>query len=214
MDNIMNDSFFNSNLFQTIVLIVTVLVTIILFIANKREKRRNAITILLMQIKDIEKNIEFLLTEGIVNGVIQDRPMHYSAVVFDENYWSKYSHLIVGKISSLSFETIDSFFKTAQQIKEQQIFIKTKVLQSMDFKCMHFYNGIYTRVNTLLDKEKPNLEQCNKEIQLLMDLYNTPMTNGITFIQKELAMGLEQNLKKYHKITDGAAYVELEKLSK
>ena len=47
-----------------------------------------------------------------------------------------------------------------------------------------------------------------------MDLYNTPMTNGITFVQKELAMGLEQNLKKYHKLTDGTAFAELEKLSK
>lgn len=206
--------FLDSNMLQTLVLIATVLVTILLFLANKREKRRNAVTILMLQIKEIEKNIEFLLSDGIVDGNIQVRPLHYSVLIYDENSWSKYSHLIVGKISKLSYETIDYFFKTAQQIREQQVFIKTKVLQSMDFKCMYYYNGIYTRVNTLLDKEKPDLDKCSKEIHLIMDLYNTSMTEGISFIQKELAMGLEQNLKKYHKLTDGTAYAELEKLSK
>lgn len=206
--------FLDSNMLQTLVLIATVLVTILLFLANKREKRRNAVTILMLQIKDIEKNIEFLLSDGIVDGNIQVRPLHYSVLIYDENSWSKYSHLIVGKISKLSYETIDYFFKTAQQIREQQVFIKTKVLQSMDFKCMHYYNGIYTRINTLLDRENPDLDNCNKEIHLIMDLYNTQITDGISFIQKELAMGLEQNLKKYHKITDGSAFAELEKLSK
>ena len=128
--------FLNSNLFQTLVLIVTVVVTILIFKANKREKRKNAVTILMLQIREIEKNIEFLLSEGMIDGNIQQRPVHYSALVYDENYWSKYSHLIVGKMSQLSFQTTDAFFKTAQQIREQQILIKNKVLQSMDFKCM------------------------------------------------------------------------------
>lgn len=207
-------SILNSNLFQTIILILTVLVTIWIYYANKREKLRNAVTILKLQIRDIEKNVEFLLSEGIIDGNIQERSLHYSALIYDENCWIKYSHMIVGHVSQLSYEAIDSFFKTAQQIREQQILIKTKVLQSMDNKCMYYYNGIYTRVNTLLDKTSPNIEQCEKEMDLIKNLYNAPMTNGISFIQKELAMGLEQNLKKYHKLTDGTAYIELEKLSK
>ena len=59
--------FLNSNLFQTLVLIVTVVVTILIFRANKREKRKNAVTILMLQIREIEKNIEFLLSEGIIS---------------------------------------------------------------------------------------------------------------------------------------------------
>lgn len=207
-------NFLDSNLFQTIILIVTVCVTMWIYYANKREKLKNAVTILKLQIRDIEKNIEFLLSEGVVDGNIQERSLHYSALIYDENCWTKYSHMIVGQVSQLSYEAIDSFFKTAQQIREQQILIKNKVLQSMDFKCMYYYNGIYTRVNTLLDKESPNIEQCGKEMDLIKNLYNAPMTNGISFIQKELAMGLEQNLKKYHKLTDGTAYAELEKIKK
>lgn len=33
-----------------------------------------------------------------------------------------------------------------------------------------------------------------------------------TYIQEELAIGLEKTLKQYHKLTDGIAYVELSKL--
>ena len=81
--------FLDSNLFQTLVLIVTVVVTILIYRANKKEKRRNAVTILMLQIREIEKNIEFLLSEGMIDGNIQQRPVHYSALIYDENYWSK-----------------------------------------------------------------------------------------------------------------------------
>ncbi len=55
----MNTSFWDSNLFQTLVLIVTIGVTVGIalwqFHAHKRKELRNAISILILQIKDIEK---------------------------------------------------------------------------------------------------------------------------------------------------------------
>lgn len=62
----MNTSFWDSNLFQTLVLIVTIGVTVGIalwqFHAHKRKELRNAISILILQIKDIEKKyrIHFL----------------------------------------------------------------------------------------------------------------------------------------------------------
>ena len=68
----MNTSFWESNLFQTLVLIVTIGATIGIalwqFYAHKRKELRNAVSILLLQINDIEKNIEYILSEGLING--------------------------------------------------------------------------------------------------------------------------------------------------
>lgn len=41
---------------------------------------------------------------------------------FEENQWNRYAHTIVGYISQESFEKIDTFFKVAQRIREQQIY--------------------------------------------------------------------------------------------
>ena len=71
----MNTSFWDSNLFQTIVLIVTIGTTVGIalwqFHVHKQTELRNAVSILILQIKDIEKNIEYIFSEGLINKVAQ-----------------------------------------------------------------------------------------------------------------------------------------------
>ena len=138
--------FLDSNLFQTIVLIMTACITLGLYWDKKRKEVRNAAVILSLQIEEVEKNIEYILSEGIVNGTILETSMHYSSIIFEENHWDKYSHLLVGHIASDSFEIIDKFYKAAYQIREQQLFIKQKIQQSIDSKVWHYYAASYTQV--------------------------------------------------------------------
>lgn len=116
---IMNTSFWESNLFQTLVLIVTIGATIGIalwqFYAHKRKELRNAVSILLLQINDIEKNIEYILSEGLINGCIQEVPIHYSTIIFEENQWNKYAHSVVGHISQEAFEKIDTFLRLPKE---------------------------------------------------------------------------------------------------
>ena len=216
----MEGSFWDSNLFQTLVLIVTAGITLWIYFARRKANVRNAVTILMLQIRDIEKNIEYLLSEGIVDGKIQEKPLHYSAIIYEDNNWTKYSHLVVGRISQLAFENIDMFFKVAQQIREQQILIKNKLQQSMEYKGMHYYQGTYQCINSLVnryrsgqDTQKLKLE-CEEEIDFVNSLYSSAGINVPPYVQLELTFGLEKTLRKYHKLTDGTAYAELEKLKK
>lgn len=210
--------FLDSNFFQTCILILTAGITWWIYRSRKKKELQNAVTILLLQIEDIEKNIEFLDSEGLVGGVIQEKAVHYSAVIYDENNWTKYSHLIVGRISQLAFENIDKFFKVAQRIREQQLMIKDRLQQSMAYKGMYYYNGIYTRVNSMLDKQESDIRQnkelCQAEINFIKSLYSDSITDVPSFIQLELVFGLEKCLKQYSKLTDGVAYAELRKLHK
>ena len=202
----MNTSFWDSNLFQTIVLIVTIGTTVGIalwqFHVHKQTELRNAVSILILQIKDIEKNIEYIFSEGLINGFIQEVPMHYSTIIFEENQWNKYAHSIVGHISQEAFEKIYTFFKVAQRIREQQIYIKQKIQLSMDNRVFYYYNTIYNQA--VIDD---NPAQC---VQLMIDKFNELLVPS--YIQKEFASGLEKTLKQYHKLTDGIAYTELLKL--
>lgn len=199
------DCFWNSNFFQTIVLILTAFITLGLYWDRKRKEVRNAAVILSLQIDEIEKNIEYVLSEGIINGAILETSMHYSSLIFEENHWDKYSHLIVGHISSEAFEKIDEFYKAAYQIRDQQVFIKQKIQQSIDSKVWHYYAASYTQVAN-------NDVDLQIKIQAIHDRFN--IISVPPFIHKEFAIGLEKALKRYSKLTDGNAYAELMKLAK
>lgn len=209
--------FWGSNLCQNLILIVTVIVSICIYWARKRQELRNAVSILSLQIRDIETNIECLKAEGLIGEQLQERALHYSTVIFEENSWLKYNHIISGHIDLRTYEVIDSFYKTAVKIKEQQMMIKNKVLQSMDYKAYYYYNGIYSRVNGILEKQceiesDKLLDICKAEVSLIQTLYNHDITNPPSFIQLELVKGLVKRLEQYHKITDGVAFSKLLKL--
>ena len=202
----MNTSFWESILFQTLVLIVTIGATIGIALwqlyAHKRKELRNAVSILLLQINEIEKNIEYILSEGLINGCIQEVPIHYSTIIFEENQWNKYAHSVVGHISQEAFEKIDTFFKVAQRIREQQIYIKQKIQLSTENKAYYYYSAVY---NQIVITGQPL-----QNIQSIVDRFNESIVPS--YIQKELALGLEKTLKQYHKLSDGIAYTELVKL--
>lgn len=206
--------FLSSNLFQNVILVVTVVVTICIYYGRKRQNLRNAVSILTLQIRDIEENIECLIAEGLIGSQLQERALHYSTIIFEENYWLKYNHLIAGRVDAHTYGIIDTFYKVAVKIREQQVMIKNKVLQSMDYKAMYYYNGIYSRINGVLDKQggmenNASLDVCKAEVSIIQSLYNHSIANPPTFIQLELVQGLGKRLEQYHKITDGVAFSKL-----
>lgn len=140
----MNTSFWESNLFQTLVLIVTIGATIGIalwqFYAHKRKELRNAVSILLLQINDIEKNIEYILSEGLINGCIQEVPIHYSTIIFEENQWNKYAHSVVGHISQEAFEKIDTFLRLPKE------YVNNRFISNKKYNCQQKIKPIITIV--------------------------------------------------------------------
>ena len=206
--------FLDSNLFQNLILVLTVLVTIFIYYGRKRQNLSNAVTILSLQIRDIENNIESLIAEGVIGDLLQERALHYSTIIYEENYWLKYNHLIAGRVDAQTYGVLDNFYKIAFKIREQQLMIKNKLLQSMDYKGIYYYNGIFSRVNGILDKpdgagNDKLLDICKAEVSLIQNLYSHDITNPPAFIQVELVRGLSKKLEQYNKITDGVAFSKL-----
>lgn len=206
--------FLDSNLFQNLLLALTVLVTILIYNGRKRQNLSNAVSILSLQIRDIEENIEDLIAEGVIGDLLQERALHYSTIIYEENYWLKYNHLIAGRVDAQTYGVLDNFYKIAFKIREQQLMIKNKLLQSMDYKGMYYYNGIFSRINGILDKpdgagNDKLLDICKAEVSLIQNLYSHDITNPPAFIQVELVRGLSKKLEQYNKITDGVAFSKL-----
>lgn len=214
--------FLNSNFLQTLILCITVVVTLGIYFANRKQNIKTARNILSLQIKDIEANIEFLIAEGVINGILQEKPLHYSTIIYENNYWVKYNHLIAGKVDSLTYEAIDNFYKIASKIKEQQLLIKNKLSQSMEYRTMYYYNGIFSRMNGILDKQQADMtaeqivQNCRNEISIIGSLYSDGqwgnLLNQPAYVQIEFVCGLTKMLDRYQKLTDGVAYRKLLKI--
>ncbi len=152
----METSFWNSNLFQTIVLILTIGATVGIalwqFRAHRRKELQNAVSILLLQIKDIEANIEYMSSEGLLNGMIQEVPMHYSTIIFEENQWNKYAHSVVGHLSQESFEKIDSVRGVLPRCQSHVFFLRIGSLHNQ-FCCGMSMNGIVHLILNLFEEK-------------------------------------------------------------
>lgn len=96
---------------------------------------------------------------------------------------------MAGLLSPEAFERIDYFFKVAQRVQEQQIYIKKKIQQSLDDKVTHYYNAIYSQVADL----RIDVEQSKANINQIRDKFCK--INTETYMQIEYANGLENALK-------------------
>jgi cbb3-type cytochrome oxidase subunit 3 len=132
--------FLDSNLLQNLILFLTAGITLWIFIRSQRKQVQNAAVIITLLIKDIEQNVEIIFVQGITEGAVQEKCLHYSKIIYTEDMWSKYSSMIVGQISQRSYEVIDNFFKVVSLIKEQQLLIKCKIQQSLDVRGFAYYN--------------------------------------------------------------------------
>lgn len=196
-------SFFNSTFFQTCVLIVTLIGTLSLtwYLYNKKVKEsvKAATTILILQIKNIERNIEYLKAHGITGTAINETPLHYSMPIFEENAWEKYKHLYATKLPSSDFSSIEKFYETALAIKTTQLFIKRKIEESLYAKANCYYNMEYNRVNmSIIFNEVDNARLFN-DIDRIRSIYGAVHIQ--TYMPIEFYNGLSQGLNSYFRLS-------------
>lgn len=192
-------SFINSTCFQTCILIATLLLTWHLYDKKIRESLKSATTILILQIKNIERNIEYLKAHGITGSAINETPLHYSIPIFEENAWEKYKHLYATKLNSSDFAAIEKFFETAQAIKTMQIFIKKKIEEGLYAKANCYYNMEYTRINmSIMFNEVDNAGLFN-DMDRIKAKYGSIYVQ--TYMPVEFYNGLNQGLNSYFRLS-------------
>lgn len=211
----------DSNFAQTAIVAIGAVLTWIIYTFNKRQEVNNAAKILTLQIKNIEEAISYLKSECISgNSTINETHMHYSKIVFDENQWLKYRHLMVKVLNQNSFEQIDQFYSCATEIKEQQLYIRNKILQLLEYKGMHYYNAIYGQLSEVAIKQVDNFQNdpsnqntVSDRIVSIRNVYNSPTFNIPTFIPLEFGLGLSKAISRYYPVTNTVAFQKLLKTS-
>lgn len=240
-------NFLNSTFFQSVLVGLSIYIPIKMFskkrTIEKQDELKNAANILILQIEDIEENINQIKCSGIdgTDNAILERPMHYSKIIFEKNYWDVYNHLF-NQLSVEARKEFNSFFSNAERIKKQQIYIKGCSEKALDIRAAHYYNSLYSALNCKMDetlKISPNMqgleyvknvnskatevgveiEQRVKKdfehlpnLKKIIDLYYNNFSVA-TFIPLEYQTGLINSLKEYKPLSESKAFEELKKIA-
>jgi hypothetical protein len=86
------------------------IVALVVYWMSKRNEKRNAATIVLMDIRHAEHVVQSILEKGAVDTFVKK--------IIAENNWSKYKHLFASDFSQDEFLAFNRFFESCMDISE------------------------------------------------------------------------------------------------
>jgi len=101
--------FLKPEIFNSIVTLIVGLVAFVIYWLTKRTEKRNAATIVVMDIRHAEQVVESILERGI------DKSLKS---ILHENNWAKYKHLFASDFSYDDFAAFNRFFDACVEIAD------------------------------------------------------------------------------------------------
>lgn len=171
--------FLKNNLVDLLLIVVGTF-ALVVYILQERKKVSEAASLIKLQIDDIQEGI-LEIGSYIVNGQLNETAFYESQLLFTENYWNKYKHYFVRKMTAKDFMTISKLYEYASEIQEQQLlmknlqknffFVKQQVISTLET------TGIANNLNV-----QNNLRIQDEFIHLLLEKISTDTNDE--FVQK------------------------------
>lgn len=95
----------------------------------KRE-RKAAATIILNQLDGIDKAVLQLKKEKQLGTIA----VYKSKTIVSENYWNKYRHLLIRKLSPIQILRIENFYSQAEEIEKSRVSVLNEIASTFDNK--------------------------------------------------------------------------------
>ena len=111
--------FVDSNFFQTVVMVITVVVTVREYQKQIYQKEKDAASVVLLQINSIHDHVEKLSGQFMDSEKFDIPSMWCATKVFDENYWEQYKQLLLRYLSSDKIRDINQYYTYATVINRQ-----------------------------------------------------------------------------------------------
>jgi len=189
------NNFWDSNLLQTITILVVGAFVFIIYLINKKEERNRAATILIMEIRGIEEALKKL------REVQSNMNFYPSDPIIRENNWEKYKFLFIKNLDQDEYSLISEFYSTACRIEEERSILIRQIIMSFETKCRALHESFVDIAKQNPDMSKEEfLEITNKIAEKVRE--NTPGYQSRT--PRELMNLLLQNIKYITTSTAGS----------
>ena len=188
-------------------LIAVGLSAMIVYIFQKRDKKRSAATLILGQIDSIEEKIGILKNGHQLNNVV----VYHSKTIISENTWEKYKHLFAKELSQSEHRMIQNFFDTAEQLERTRadIVMVNKNAWADKSSVEHQIIGEMIK-NDVITTSMPNEMRSSKEMTLFQDRYK-PL--DLVFTPDIAINSFVNNLNNFTMLSGTTAYEKIQHYS-
>ena len=190
-------------------LIFAGLSAMIVYICQKRDKKRSAATLILGQIDSIEEKIGILKNDRQLDNVM----VYRSKTIISENTWEKYKHLFVKELSQSEHRMIQNFFDTAEQLERTRADIVMVMKNAWADKSSVEHQIIGEMMKNDIITVAPNKVRSIDElksidqIKLFQELF-VPL--DIVFTPNVAIDSLLKNLNNFTKLSGTTAYEKIQ----
>ncbi|WP_418203523.1 hypothetical protein [Anaerotignum faecicola] len=188
-------------------LIAVGLSAMIVYIFQKRDKKRSAATLILGQIDSIEEKIGILKNGHQLNNVV----VYHSKTIISENTWEKYKHLFAKELSQSEHRMIQNFFDTAEQLERTRADIVMVIKNAWADKSSVEHQIIGEMIkNDVITTSMPNEMRSSKEMTLFQDRYK-PL--DLVFTPDIAINSFVNNLNNFTMLSGTTAYEKIQHYS-
>lgn len=170
-------------------------VALIVYFLAKRNEKRNAATIIVMDIRHAENVVISTLEKGFVDKDTKD--------ALAENNWSKYKHLFASSFSQDDFVAFNRFFESCVEMSDARQRMRETLYASLNAKAEIMQQKIFEidNLDTIEGQEKR---------QKLISLMNN---ESYIFDPNEPKDRLIKNLQIMGKLSNTVAFEKLKKIA-
>jgi len=190
------NNFWDSNLFQTITILVVGAFVFIMYLINKKDERSRAATILIMEIREIEGALKKLMEVVSSSG-----NYYFSTPIIKENSWGKYKSIFIKYLDQDEYNLISEFYSTACRIEEERLILTKQIIISFEAKCKAFHESVVDTAKQKYNISGDDFLTITKKISEKVCM-NTPPYQSL--VPQQLINLLLQNIKYITTSTAGS----------
>ncbi|WP_406044065.1 hypothetical protein [Succinimonas sp.] len=195
-----------------IILFLSVVATVVIYCKRRNDIIRSAAISVKYQIKEIEKNIEYLrkfcTISSSLHSIINEQEWFISNPIFTQNKFEIYSAELVPYLTHDEYEQLISFYNTASVLLRLQNDVKGFSMLALSSRGTNYYNAAYGYA----------FHQDHSEVKTIQASLNGFYTssNDITvnpYVPFQYGVYFDKYITEYKPLTGTVLFDKLEKLS-
>lgn len=184
----------NPEIVNSIVTLLVGLIALVVYRMTKRAEKRNAATIVVMDIRHAEQVVISILEKGMVDRNLKN--------ILFENNWAKYKHLFASFLSSDDFSAFNRFFDSCVEISDATNRMREVFYASLNAKASIAQTKVFAVENLFSPEGQVKKNQIIAEIN----------TEDFVFDPKEPRDRIFRSLQLMGRLSNTVAYEKLKKL--
>ena len=112
---------------QAAIAFSAVAITIFTFLYQKKQRRKEAAIVLLLQLEAMKENVTYVSNSIISNSSFDTEKMWRAQKIFVDNAWQKYQKVLIGKLDREDIFVISKFYQDAEKVNRQIIAVQDTI---------------------------------------------------------------------------------------